>query len=576
MLKFTVVLSLAMFLTVLVLGIFIYFRLKTELFEDIKREGALGVTMLSLLGQEILEGRKLQADVLESVGPQSNFWVREPAGEAEKLPVSVLKKMEEIQKMVEDTEEKGKGLFSSLLNYSGSLPRDYSEVLDAVVTKRTYTDEKEYMILGARSASFTFRGAERDKKPLELMTQKGPLMLKDITILEGEYEPKEGTRVGAFEFLKAIQSSENKRIGMARLTLSAQRVTEITGRMRGFLILSSGAALILGFVFSFVLASLVNRPLELFMEDIQIVAKEGRLDHRARIRTNDEVGLLARTFNQMTESLKEAHKAEIENETLRRDLEVGKDIQTNLVPQEMPQIPGLDISARYEPARHVGGDAFDLVPLSEGRLGAVIADVAGKGVAGALYMAMTRIAFRVATKQSRSPRDIVATVHQLMSPELADGRFITAVYMEVDPQAGKVSCCRLGHNPILHFSASSGQVYSYAPRGTAIGIVPTDRFRQILEVCDFAVQPGDQVLVYTDGISEAADPEEQEYGQERIVQFLQQNAKLTPDQLVQALIQDVKTFTRGLPMADDLTVVSISLTGQPATAVAGAQPVLQA
>lgn len=574
MLKFTLFLCFAMFITIFLLVLFIYFRLRTELFEDIKREGALGVTTLALVGEEIIKGRDLHIEVADFLGPEGGLWKLGPGGTADKLPPAFKKRIEEIQNAVVETEERGKGLFLSLLDYGGSLPTDHAEVLDAVVTKKTFSDEKEIMILGARSVGFKFSGAGRDMKPLELTVQAGAVQIKDVLVLQGMYEPKEGSEIEAFEFSKPITNSDKKRIGMARLTLSAQRVQEITGRMRGFLIFSCAGALVIGFCISLVLASIVNRPLELFMEDIKIVAKEGRLDHRARIRTNDEVGLLAQTFNQMTESLKEAHKAEIENETLRHDMEVGKDIQTNLVPQEMPQIPGLDISARYEPARQVGGDAFDLIPLSDGRLGVVIADVAGKGVAGALYMAMTRLAFRVATRQCHSVKDVVSMVHQHVSPELTDGRFITVVYMEVDPRAGRVLCCRLGHNPILHYSATANQVNAYTPRGTAVGIVPTERFRHILEICEFGVQPGDHLLVYTDGISEAADPDDQEFGQDRIVQFLQLNARLTPEQLVTGLIQEVKTFTRGLPLADDLTVVSISLTGQ-AAAVASPPSVVQ-
>ncbi|MDP6504644.1 MAG: PP2C family protein-serine/threonine phosphatase, partial [Planctomycetota bacterium] len=207
----------------------------------------------------------------------------------------------------------------------------------------------------------------------------------------------------------------------------------------------------------------------------------------------------------------------------------------------------------------VGGDAFDLIPLPKDRLGVVIADVSGKGVPGALYMAMTRIAFRVATIYAESPLEVVSMVHQLMSPELTRGRFITAVYMEVDTNSGNVICCRLGHDPILKFNNETEEIESYTPQGAAIGILPTDAFKKKIVQEEFTIQPGDRVLLYTDGITEAANNADEEFGMERIEGFMVANAKLTSDQFVNKLITDVKFFIEDRDIQDDLTVISLAL-----------------
>lgn len=225
----------------------------------------------------------------------------------------------------------------------------------------------------------------------------------------------------------------------------------------------------------------------------------------------------------------------------------------------MPKVPGLDLTARYEPAREVGGDAFDIIPLPSGRLGLAIADVSGKGVSGALYMAMTRVAFRGATKEDKSPQEIVSIVHQMIAPELTKGRFITGVYMEVDVGASKVTCCRLGHNPILHYSHQQNEIREYTPNGFAIGLVNSEVFSMKLEIEEFKVQAGDRMLLYTDGITEAANSRDEEFGEERFNEFLNDNAGLTSDQFVDSLIQQVKLFTEDSPLSDDLTVVSIAL-----------------
>jgi sigma-B regulation protein RsbU (phosphoserine phosphatase) len=560
MLKFSMVLSAAMLLTILGLGMLLFFRFRDELFEDIKREGALGVTTLAVMGSEILEGRARHFEALDSLITEMSFYEAQSSEPRVREPLAKLGKVLETTK--EETERAQAVAavhLSRVMNYIGGVSSEQVEVLNAVVTKRGLLGD-EIRIVGTGVGTVEEFLKEEGARPeiLTLRTRQGPKELANITMLLCHYRPSSGEVIPACKFSRPIFDSKMKTIGNAYLTLSARRVKEITERMKGFLIVSSAICLGAGVCLSFLLASLVNRPLKHLLDDVRIVAN-GRLDHRALVRSEDEVGVLARALNQMTQSLKKAHQAELETQVLRRDMKIAKEVQAHLVPQEMPRMPGLDLTARYEPAREIGGDAFDLIPLSGERLGVVIADVAGKGVPGALYMAMTRIAFRVASMDAQDPAGIVTMVHRLIAPELTRGRFITAVYLDVDPRAGKVAGCRLGHDPILHYCRASQEIRSYEPRGAAIGIMPTEAFAERVEVTNFEVAPGDRILLYTDGITEAADRNGQEFGTERLNRFITGNAGLTSDQFVSKLIDEVKLFTQGLPLEDDLTVISIAL-----------------
>jgi len=516
-----------------------------------KVQEALNATLIKELKK--IGGKNIDKDLTDKVNRKINEFNRNIAAANKNIEGAV----SEIARIRDESKKAQNARRAGLAPILEFLPKGQNTILNAVIT---YTkQEREFIGMGAEDKTMVLlvSPGTRTNQALKILGDGTELQVRGVVFTSGYYKAGEAT-IPAFKFSKRIKNFEGETIGMAHLTLSAKRVEEIAGRMRESLIISCAVALVSGLCLSFLLSALVNRPLKHLLADVKIVA-QGGLDHHSSVRTSDEVGVLAHAFNQMTISLKSAHRKEVESEVLRRDLKVAREVQAHLVPQEMPQLPGLDLTAKYEPARDVGGDAFDLIPLPDGRLGVVIADVSGKGVPGALYMAMTRIAFRVATIYAESPVDVVTMVHQLMTPELTRGRFITAIYMEVDTKSGKVICCRLGHDPILKFNSKTEEIESFTPQGTAIGILPTEVFKKKIVQEEFNIQKGDRVLLYTDGITEAANNADEEFGMDRIEKFMVENARLTSDQFVNKLIQDVKFFIEDRDIQDDLTVISLSL-----------------
>lgn len=239
-------------------------------------------------------------------------------------------------------------------------------------------------------------------------------------------------------------------------------------------------------------------------------------------------------------------------EHLEAEVDVARQIQRSFMPESLPQPRGWELAARWETARQVGGDFYDAVKLPGGNLGLFIADVADKGVPAALFMALTRTLFRVAATESAKPAAVMARLNDLMIPDTRQGMFVTAVYGLLNLDQGLLTYSNSGHNPPL-LVRTDGSVEKLTRTGMALGVVAgsvmTERQLQLL--------PGECVLFYTDGLTEAFSPEGELFGEERLIEVLRQAQCNSAEELLQRLGKDLGEFVRSQPLADDLTMVIV-------------------
>ncbi|RKY25179.1 MAG: hypothetical protein DRP79_06915, partial [Planctomycetota bacterium] len=277
------------------------------------------------------------------------------------------------------------------------------------------------------------------------------------------------------QFRKPILNSDGRTVGNVILFLSARRIGEVTSKFVTGVLIACVAALALALGFSFLLATLVTRPVRKLVHDMNIVSR-GDLTHRAFGYKNDEVGMLARTFNRMTRSLEEAQKWEIEQRALARELEIAQTIQTSLLPSSIPELPGFEIHAVYLPAKEIGGDYYDFIPIDDRHWGIMIADVSGKGVPGSMVMTMVRSLIRYEARGNNSPADTLRKTNRIIARDIKKGMFVTAFYviLDLERRALKMSCA--GHNPMLYWHARSGTVKTVKPDGLALGIISSPQF----------------------------------------------------------------------------------------------------
>lgn len=262
-------------------------------------------------------------------------------------------------------------------------------------------------------------------------------------------------------------------------------------------------------------------------------------------------------------------------ERLKRDLQIARDIQQRLQPERCPIVPGFELAARGSSATEVGGDYYDFFWVDEDRLGIVVADVSGKGVPAALTVAMMRSVFRTQAKGNRDVRDVLARVNEFMGQDLRRDMFITCVYGILEISAKRFAWARAGHEPILvaHDNAPTDVL---KPDGFALGVIDSPLFEEMLEVQTVELSPGDRMLIFTDGLTEAMNAEGEEFGMDRILRVMRHEAGAAapdidlpskppcdsdlsvedPDDL-KSLDHAVHLHVGNEPQSDDLTIVYI-------------------
>jgi sigma-B regulation protein RsbU (phosphoserine phosphatase) len=252
---------------------------------------------------------------------------------------------------------------------------------------------------------------------------------------------------------------------------------------------------------------------------------------------------------------------ELADKLLAKDeLEIARLIQFSLQPEEHPQMTRLRIASYYQPAREVGGDYYDFALLGENRFTLILGDVSGKGMPAALYAMKLQALFELLGKTRIGPKDMLVEMNEVMCEKIRRNYFITAVVGVMDFEANRLSLARAGHNLPLHFSAATETTQWLNPKGLGIGMKKNPDFGSILEETTLALGNEDLLLFYTDGITEAMNRQDKEFGCERLEKILKEHAHLNVEDIKDRLLWHVNKFTEGVPMADDATMVIAKVT----------------
>jgi sigma-B regulation protein RsbU (phosphoserine phosphatase) len=205
-------------------------------------------------------------------------------------------------------------------------------------------------------------------------------------------------------------------------------------------------------------------------------------------------------------------------ERIARELKIARDIQQHLLPERCPEVPGFTIAGRATSATEVGGDYYDFVEIDDDHLGIVLADVSGKGVHAALIVAMIRSAFRTQARNTTDVRDVLSGVNEFIAQDLPQNMFITCVYGVLEFSTRTFSYGRAGHEPLL-LAHPGAPAELHSPDGFALGVIGSPDFRDMLEIEVVQLAPGDRMLLFTDGLTEAMNAGGEEFGMQRILQI---------------------------------------------------------
>ncbi|MBN2564868.1 MAG: PP2C family protein-serine/threonine phosphatase [Candidatus Eisenbacteria bacterium] len=264
------------------------------------------------------------------------------------------------------------------------------------------------------------------------------------------------------------------------------------------------------------------------------------------------VGLVTYTYEQMRRQIESEAS---ERGKLEHEMSIARDIQMELLPKTFPRIPGLDMFAFTVPARQVGGDCYDVIDIGNGKLAITIGDVSGKGTPAAILMANVQAAVRALSESKVPAGELIERVNRLVYGYTEDSVFITFFYSVLDTRTGELVYVNAGHNHPCVLRQDGSREY-LDKGGLVIGIMPGAAYeegRMTLEV-------GDNLILYTDGITEASNTEDEMFGEDRLESLLVEHRSATAREMEERVYTSIKDFAAGASQTDDLTMVIVKMT----------------
>ena len=293
------------------------------------------------------------------------------------------------------------------------------------------------------------------------------------------------------------------------------------------------------------------------------------LKHSGSQFSGKDIELLTAAANQSGIAIENArlYESEAEKDKLERDLELARRIQQGLLPKDIPEMHGLDICGQMIPAQQVGGDYFDLIPISDlpdlsgGKAGkklyVIVGDVSGKGLSASLYMTKLQTMMRLACKTERSPKDILVEINKSFYESIERNWFVTLTLALFDTEKKTVRFCRAGHMPIL--AAKNGTVNSYKTQGIGLGLEIGIIFERTLIEEEIPLRVGEIYAFFSDGITEAMNEKKDLFGEDKLTELLKYKTSHRSSEIMDLVWSELKTFRGQAPPSDDMTMVLVKV-----------------
>jgi serine phosphatase RsbU (regulator of sigma subunit) len=302
------------------------------------------------------------------------------------------------------------------------------------------------------------------------------------------------------------------------------------------------------------LRSILCVPFEMKGRVLGVIYVDNRL--LAGIFTEDDLELLTAIASSAAIALENArlYQVAVEKGRLERELQMARDVQIGLLPRGVPELRGWEFAARWQPARQVAGDFYDFIPYEDGRLGLVIADVADKGTPAALFMTLSRSILRGSVGPASSLRDGIVHANRLLCDDSVGGMFVTVFYGLLDPGSGELTYVNAGHNPPLLCRKTDGggdEPKLLTRTGMALGVLRDAPFEEVT----LRLDPGDCLLLYTDGVTDATGADQEPFGFERLLGVLAQHRGGSAASVMAALDRALGAFAVSDAPPDDVTVL---------------------
>ncbi len=349
------------------------------------------------------------------------------------------------------------------------------------------------------------------------------------------------------------------------VVIPEHELLEGVNRLGRTVILIGLAGVFLLTIMVMLIARRITRPLgDLSATTVEIA--RGNLDAKLPdIQRGDEIGALARSFEEMRLALKDYIKNLTETtaakERIESELKIARNIQMSFLPKAFPPLPGknrMEISARLEPAREIGGDLYDYSLIDDDHLFFAVGDVADKGIPAALFMAVTKTLLKGNAETGTGPSGILDRCNLELCGENDSMMFVTVFCGVLDLRTGRLKYSNAGHEPPIIVRRDAQPEFLPLPEGFLLGVVEESSY-QTMEI---ELEPGDKLIVYTDGVTEAVNAAGELYSHANLMATVRSCSSLSAEEIATEILGSVKLFSLGIPQADDITILALSFTGE--------------
>ncbi len=306
------------------------------------------------------------------------------------------------------------------------------------------------------------------------------------------------------------------------------------------------------------LRSIICAPLKIKDAVTGVIYVDNRL--QAGIFTQEDLELLSTLASSAAIAIENArlYQVAVEKGRMERELQMAFKVQSSLIPEDTPKIPGWEFVAHWQPAREVAGDYYDFIAHESGGLGLVIADVTDKGMPAALFMALTRSIVRASLDQAASPAEGIARANRLICGDSTNSMPVTLFYGFLDTTSGQITYVNAGHNPPLYYSSDRDELSRLTRTGIFLGFDEQATYEQ----SDLVLNPGDFIVLYTDGVTDTMDADQGEFGQERFERLVMDHRQESAGEILTALEQALADYTGLTAPYDDITLLIVKRHGK--------------
>ncbi len=360
-----------------------------------------------------------------------------------------------------------------------------------------------------------------------------------------------------------VRDKNGKAIAVLGVDMSADDVYAIQKEINRRAVLVLSLSILLSIVIGILISRKVSQPITELAEGTRHIAG-GDLQYRVKVRGFDEIGALAASFNNMASDLKEymeeLKRTTAAKERIESELKVAHEIQTSMLPRIFPPFPQrreFDIFAAMDAAKEVGGDLYDFFFTAKNKLCFLIGDVSGKGVPAALFMAISKALFKTEALRGLSPDEILTRVNNILAPDNDACMFVTVLCVILNTDTGQLQFSNGGHNPPLIYSDDGSLEFVSLPKGFVVGAIPDAKF----ESKSLRLKPNDILFLYTDGVTEAMNPQKQLFSEERLKMCLLNLKNKEITDLIRGVREDIKNFAEGFSQSDDITMLALKYNG---------------